>query len=160
MTASSGYSEACRISPIGCISLQLLVRSIVAVALLRPFLKPIANVPHAKARTLQYLQTSPSNQNHGHGLLSGVRRSCIRSRRKLNWGLCFLTLSEKRHLKYTIPPALLLTLLFRPLCSRLDIYKIVFLVTVRPTHRHDVIHQEPPIGPLLMSVLDFIRWRL
>ncbi|KAF8246616.1 Lycopene beta-cyclase [Wilcoxina mikolae CBS 423.85] len=34
------------------------------------------------------------------------------------------------HLKYTIPPALLLTLLFRPLQTRLDTYRIAFLLTI------------------------------
>jgi 15-cis-phytoene synthase/lycopene beta-cyclase len=35
-----------------------------------------------------------------------------------------------RHVKYTIPPAIALTLLYRPLLTRLDVYKILFLVTV------------------------------
>lgn len=35
-----------------------------------------------------------------------------------------------RHLKYTIPPALLLTLIYRPLFSRLDLYKIGFLISI------------------------------
>jgi len=35
-----------------------------------------------------------------------------------------------RHVKYTIPPAIALTILYRPLLTRLDIYKILFLVTV------------------------------
>ncbi|KAH7381646.1 Lycopene beta-cyclase [Pyrenochaeta sp. MPI-SDFR-AT-0127] len=34
------------------------------------------------------------------------------------------------HLKYTIPPAVLLTLLYRPLFTKLDVYKVVFLVTI------------------------------
>ncbi|KAF1964700.1 Lycopene beta-cyclase [Bimuria novae-zelandiae CBS 107.79] len=34
------------------------------------------------------------------------------------------------HVKYTIPPAILLTLLYRPLFTRLDLYKVVFLVSV------------------------------
>ncbi|KAI9813863.1 MAG: hypothetical protein M1832_006075 [Thelocarpon impressellum] len=34
------------------------------------------------------------------------------------------------HLKYTVPPAIALTLLYRPLCSRLDTYKILFLVGI------------------------------
>ncbi|KAH6671914.1 Squalene/phytoene synthase-domain-containing protein [Halenospora varia] len=34
------------------------------------------------------------------------------------------------HLKYTIPPAIALTLLYRPLLKRIDIYKVLFLVTV------------------------------
>ncbi|KAF2704043.1 Lycopene beta-cyclase [Pleomassaria siparia CBS 279.74] len=34
------------------------------------------------------------------------------------------------HLKYTIPPALVLTLLYRPLFTKLDAYKILFLITV------------------------------
>ncbi|KAF2010736.1 Lycopene beta-cyclase [Aaosphaeria arxii CBS 175.79] len=34
------------------------------------------------------------------------------------------------HVKYTIPPAILLTQLYRPLFSKLDAYKIVFLITI------------------------------
>ncbi|KAF2679437.1 Lycopene beta-cyclase [Lentithecium fluviatile CBS 122367] len=34
------------------------------------------------------------------------------------------------HLKYTIPPAIALTALYRPLSTRLDVYKIGFLITV------------------------------
>ncbi|KAF2438652.1 Lycopene beta-cyclase [Karstenula rhodostoma CBS 690.94] len=34
------------------------------------------------------------------------------------------------HVKYTVPPALLLTLFYRPLFTRLDVYKVVFLVTI------------------------------
>ncbi|OMP88916.1 Bifunctional lycopene cyclase/phytoene synthase [Diplodia seriata] len=34
------------------------------------------------------------------------------------------------HLKYTIPPAVALTFLYRPLLTRLDVYKILFLVTI------------------------------
>ncbi|KAF2106511.1 Lycopene beta-cyclase [Lophiotrema nucula] len=34
------------------------------------------------------------------------------------------------HLKFTIPPAVLLTLLYRPLFTRLDVYKVVFLTTI------------------------------
>jgi 15-cis-phytoene synthase/lycopene beta-cyclase len=37
------------------------------------------------------------------------------------------------HLKYTIPPAIALTLLYRPLCGRIDIYKILFLIGVAVT---------------------------
>lgn len=43
--------------------------------------------------------------------------------------LCLLT-TNPRHLKYTIPPALALTYLYRPLSTRLDVYKVLFLVTV------------------------------
>ncbi|THZ10754.1 Lycopene beta-cyclase [Aureobasidium pullulans] len=34
------------------------------------------------------------------------------------------------HVKYTIPPAIALTLLYRPLLTRLDVYKILFLITI------------------------------
>ncbi|KAF2034450.1 Lycopene beta-cyclase [Setomelanomma holmii] len=34
------------------------------------------------------------------------------------------------HVKYTVPPAVLLTLLYRPLFTRLDAFKVAFLVTV------------------------------
>lgn len=34
------------------------------------------------------------------------------------------------HIKYTIPPALALTILLRPLLARVDWYKILFLVSV------------------------------
>jgi len=35
-----------------------------------------------------------------------------------------------RHLKYTIPPAIALTLLCRPLLSRTDLYKVAFLISI------------------------------
>jgi len=34
------------------------------------------------------------------------------------------------HLKYTIPPAIVLTLLYRPLLTRIDLYKIFYLVAI------------------------------
>lgn len=34
------------------------------------------------------------------------------------------------HLKYTIPPAVLLTWLYRPFFTKLDVYKVVYLVVV------------------------------
>ncbi|KAK8185225.1 Lycopene beta-cyclase [Phyllosticta capitalensis] len=34
------------------------------------------------------------------------------------------------HLKYTIPPAIVLSLIYRPLLTRLDLYKIAFLVAI------------------------------
>ncbi|KAK5107738.1 hypothetical protein LTR62_000714 [Meristemomyces frigidus] len=34
------------------------------------------------------------------------------------------------HLTYTVPPAILLSLIYAPLCTRLDLYKIAFLVTI------------------------------
>ncbi|KAH6620191.1 Squalene/phytoene synthase-domain-containing protein [Boeremia exigua] len=37
------------------------------------------------------------------------------------------------HVKYTIPPAVLLTLLYRPLWSKLDTYRVGFLITVAVT---------------------------
>lgn len=40
-------------------------------------------------------------------------------------------ITASRHIKYTIPPAILLTLLYRPLYTRLDAYKVFFLITVR-----------------------------
>lgn len=38
-----------------------------------------------------------------------------------------------RHLKYTIPPALLLSFIYHPLCTRLDVYKILFLICIAVT---------------------------
>jgi 15-cis-phytoene synthase/lycopene beta-cyclase len=35
------------------------------------------------------------------------------------------------HAKYTIPPAIALAIVFRPLQTRLDTYKLLFLLTVR-----------------------------
>lgn len=35
-----------------------------------------------------------------------------------------------RHLKYTIPPSLALTILYRPLLTRLDVCKVILLITV------------------------------
>ncbi|KAL1586135.1 hypothetical protein WHR41_04834 [Cladosporium halotolerans] len=37
------------------------------------------------------------------------------------------------HLTYTVPPAILLSILYAPLCTRLDLYKIVFLITIAVT---------------------------
>ncbi|KAF7196889.1 Bifunctional lycopene cyclase/phytoene synthase [Pseudocercospora fuligena] len=37
------------------------------------------------------------------------------------------------HLTYTIPPAILLTLLYLPLLTRLDLYRIAFLITIAVT---------------------------
>ena len=37
---------------------------------------------------------------------------------------------QNSHLVYTIPPAIILTLLYRPLLTRLDVYKILFLIAV------------------------------
>lgn len=34
------------------------------------------------------------------------------------------------HLTYTLPPAALLTLFYAPLCTKLDLYKLVFLITI------------------------------
>ena len=34
------------------------------------------------------------------------------------------------HLQYTIPPALILTLLYRPLSTAIDVYKVLFLILV------------------------------
>ncbi|KAE9370613.1 hypothetical protein N431DRAFT_426977 [Stipitochalara longipes BDJ] len=67
------------------------------------------------------------------------------------------------HLKYTIPPAFALTLFYRPLLSRTDLYKIAFLVTIAfvstlPWDSYLVrrkIWTYPPdaiIGPTLCSV--------
>lgn len=39
-----------------------------------------------------------------------------------------------RHVVYTIPVALLLTVVLQPLCTRLDVYKIVFLIAVAVTY--------------------------
>ncbi|KAK4543382.1 hypothetical protein LTR36_005525 [Oleoguttula mirabilis] len=37
------------------------------------------------------------------------------------------------HLTYTLPPAALLTLLYAPLCTKLDLYKIAFLIAIAVT---------------------------
>lgn len=42
-----------------------------------------------------------------------------------------LLIAVTSHVKYTIPPAVLLTLLYRPLWSKLDTYRVGFLITVR-----------------------------
>ncbi|KAK4555276.1 hypothetical protein LTR86_007572 [Recurvomyces mirabilis] len=34
------------------------------------------------------------------------------------------------HLTYTIPPALLLSIIYYPLCTKLDLYKLAFLITI------------------------------
>jgi 15-cis-phytoene synthase / lycopene beta-cyclase len=68
-----------------------------------------------------------------------------------------------RHLKYTIPPAIALTFVYRPLCTRLDVYKVLFLISVAviaatPWDSYLVrrkIWTYPPsviIGPTLFSI--------
>lgn len=37
---------------------------------------------------------------------------------------------DNRHLTYTIPPAILLSILYSPLCTKLDLYRIAFLITI------------------------------
>ncbi|WPH00962.1 Hypothetical protein R9X50_00379600 [Acrodontium crateriforme] len=37
------------------------------------------------------------------------------------------------HLTYTIPPAIILSVLFAPLCTRIDLYKIAFLIIIAVT---------------------------
>ena len=39
-------------------------------------------------------------------------------------------LIKDRHAKYTVPPAILLSIIYAPLCTKLDLYKIVFLITI------------------------------
>jgi 15-cis-phytoene synthase/lycopene beta-cyclase len=46
---------------------------------------------------------------------------------KYVWAILILC---HRHLKYTIPPAIVLTFLYRPFLDRLNLYKIIFLVVV------------------------------
>jgi 15-cis-phytoene synthase/lycopene beta-cyclase len=69
----------------------------------------------------------------------------------------------RRHLKYTIPPALALTLLYRPFFNRIDVYKIVFLIIIAvvstiPWDSYLIqrkIWTYPPsviIGPTLFSI--------
>ena len=54
----------------------------------------------------------------------------------LCFGVCFVPLlldsplTVYRHLQYTIPPAVLLTLVLTPLLTRVDTYKTLFLITV------------------------------
>lgn len=71
--------------------------------------------------------------------------------------------SLARHLKYTIPPAIALTLLYRPLLNRLDLYKILFLISIAvvstiPWDSYLIrrkIWTYPPkviIGPTLFSI--------
>ena len=43
-------------------------------------------------------------------------------------------LTSSSHVVYTIPVAILLTIVLKPLCTRLDLYKIVFLITVAFTY--------------------------
>jgi len=45
-------------------------------------------------------------------------------------------LTLHRHVKYTIPPGIILSLIYRPLSTKLDIYKIAFLITVS-MHRRE-----------------------
>jgi 15-cis-phytoene synthase / lycopene beta-cyclase len=70
---------------------------------------------------------------------------------------------SSRHLKYTIPPAIALTLIYRPLCTRLDIYRVLFLIGVAVVAttpwdsyliRHGIWAYPPGviIGPTLFSI--------
>lgn len=72
-----------------------------------------------------------------------------------------------RHLKYTIPPAVLLTILYRPLFTKLDAYKIGFLITVsihhvtgRTTGRPHYLHVWGFANELFLqvAVLSTIPW--
>lgn len=45
--------------------------------------------------------------------------------------LLTFSLEQNSHLRYTIPPAIALTYCYRPLCTTLDVYKILFLIVVR-----------------------------
>lgn len=67
------------------------------------------------------------------------------------------------HLKYTIPPAVVLTLIYRPFLIRLDFYKLAFLITVAVTATipwddyliRAKIWTYPPnviLGPKLLSI--------
>ncbi|KAK4495095.1 hypothetical protein PRZ48_013422 [Zasmidium cellare] len=67
------------------------------------------------------------------------------------------------HLTYTIPPAVLLSLVYFPLCTRLDLYKIVFLITIAVVSTipwdsyliRNNIWSYPPnviVGPTLFSI--------
>jgi 15-cis-phytoene synthase/lycopene beta-cyclase len=59
-----------------------------------------------------------------------------------------------RHVKYTIPPAVLLSVLYRPLQTRLDTYRIVFLLAVSST----VLFQSTPTKIRQIAVLATIPW--
>ncbi|KAG0650248.1 terpanoid synthase [Hyphodiscus hymeniophilus] len=67
------------------------------------------------------------------------------------------------HLKYTIPPAIALTFIYRPFLNRIDVYKILFLISVAvvstiPWDSYLIrrkIWTYPPrvvVGPLLFSI--------
>lgn len=69
----------------------------------------------------------------------------------------------RSHLKYTIPPAIALTLLYRPFLGRIDLYKILFLVAIAvvsttPWDSHLIrrkIWTYPPsviVGPTLFAI--------
>ncbi|KAK0306248.1 hypothetical protein LTR82_016463 [Friedmanniomyces endolithicus] len=66
------------------------------------------------------------------------------------------------HLTYTIPPAILLSVLYAPLCTRRDLYKIVFLVSIAvlstiPWDSYLIrtnIWSYPPDGVIGLKILD------
>lgn len=77
-------------------------------------------------------------------------------------GLC-RQLIVNRHLKYTIPPAIALTLIYRPFLNRIDLYKVFFLITIAvtstiPWDSYLILRRiwtYPPgviIGPTLFSI--------
>ena len=55
------------------------------------------------------------------------------------------TESRNRHLIFTIPPAVVLTIILRPFATKIDLYKIIFLISVR-------ILPETPAGLFLILV--------
>jgi len=74
------------------------------------------------------MASSPASStllHNGLRLCSGVS-DCLS--RLASWPID--TDRVRSHLKFTIPPALFLTLLLRPLLNRTDVYKIAFLITV------------------------------
>jgi 15-cis-phytoene synthase / lycopene beta-cyclase len=61
-----------------------------------------------------------------------------------------------RHVKYTIPPAILLTLALRPLCTKLDAYRITLLISVSLVFVSYLARRE--LTPFQIAVVSTIPW--
>lgn len=68
------------------------------------------------------------DRRHGLRICPGVSSATFRASDKK--GVRCADYLTYRHLKYTIPPALLLTYIYRPLFTHLDLYKIAFLISI------------------------------
>lgn len=62
------------------------------------------------------------------------------------------------HLKYTIPPAVLLTWLYRPFCTKLDVYKVVYLIVVGTRILVNMPRANTPGGCCVDDTMGFVPY--